>query len=475
MNTSKLIILLKKLSSRELKKLEVLLRSPYFNQNEQCLELFLYLKKEILEGGKTLTRKQVFKQLYPEKTKRDSSLSVQMSSLLNFAQEVLVQEQLRLRPQTRNYLLLEGLGEKGDMDSIQQIGKKSIQKLNNLPKMRREDYQNNYLINNLLYVLEISAKRTHNQRIEQVVTALDNFYLIHRLHLTYEILNIQQILSMDQLEMHLEKLLAFCETISKDAPPLIRLNHLAVLLVAEPEDIQHFEQFLSLLLDSAATITSEELHSLYTIATNYCIQQIIKGNRSFYEKLLQIYQRMIDEKVLFMTRYIPPAQLKNVIALSCQLGKLEWAEDFLYNYKQFLDPKIRAINYDYNLATIYFYKQDYGKARELLIQTESMEVFFEVGRKFFLLKIYYELKEDIALYQLLESFKAFIRKNNLLSASLKKSYLNFAKMLKLLADKRIKRQVSQLQKLKDKLNGYQQVSDKKWLVLKIDELERSLQ
>lgn len=459
------------MSLRELKKLEVMLESPYFNQNESCLTLFLFLKKEILEEGKTLSRKDVFDYLYPSKKKRDSSLSVQMSRLFAFAQEVLVQEQLRLRPETWNYLLLKGLGEKGDADTIQQIGEKSLQKLNSSPKKSREDFQNDYLINQLLYDLLVTTTRTKQQKPEKVVEALDNFYLIHRLHLTYEILNVQQILARELPQMYIDPMLDFCKSISTDAAPLIQMNLLAVLLVAEPNEGQHFENFLALLSSDSEAITNEELHSLYTIAANYCIQQIIKGDRSFYEELLQIYQRMIDEKVLFITKFIPPAQFKNVVSLACQLGKYEWAQNFLAEYKQFLNPEIRKLNSDYYQATIHFYKKEYEQARELLIQTESMEVFFEIGRKFFLLKIYYELKEDIALYQLIDSFLSFIRKNNLLSTALKKSYLNFAKILKLLSDYRNEQKSKQLQKVSDKLDGYQQVSDKRWLMAKIVELE----
>ena len=92
-----------------------------------------------------------------------------------------------------------------------------------------------------------------------------------------------------------------------------------------------------------------------------------------------------------------------------------------------------------------------------------MDVFFEVGRKFFLLKIYYELGETVALIQLMDSFSAFLRNNKALSAPTKTSYLNFCKMLKWLLKNQDKSRAVQLAKLEN----YRPISDKRWLIKKL--------
>ncbi len=463
MKNTQLLQFLEKLSSRELKKLEEMLHSPYFNKNERCIALFQLIKREILESGKDLDVTEVFKIVFPEQTKMNASLSVLMSKLLNLAQEVLVLEQLRLRPHTRNYLLLKSLGEKGDGENIQKLGKKSLKKIQSQQKWTKEDYQNNYLITNLLYDLEITAQHNRKHYPEKVVEALDAFYLSHRLPLTYEMMNIKQMLRVNDHNLLLEKVLGISESISLENTYLIQLYRLAVLLIREPEKVANFEQLLADLEDFGTYIPREEMHTLYATALNFCIQQIIKGKKEFYQRMFDIFKMMIAKRVLYITKYIPPGQIKNVVTLGCQLGKLDWTKDFLEEYSHHLDPKLRNSTYYYYHATIAFYQKDFEKAKEFLVKMESMDVFFEVGRRFVLLKIYYELKEEVALFQLMDSFNAFIRSNKALSAPMKTSYLNFCKMLKWLVKNQNKKRANQL----EKLNTYQPISDKRWLMNKL--------
>ncbi len=470
MKNPQVIILLKMFSHRELKRLEQLLQSPFFNTSARCWPLYQWIKTEVLETGNEFDKNLAFKALFPEEKHSMNSLNVIMSKLQALAEEVLIQEQLRLRQYTRNYLLMKAIGEKGDGKSLRKLGQQSLKKLQTTQRPTREDYSNKYLITNLLYEWEVTTEQSKKQKPEEVVTALDAFYLSHRLPITYEMIGLQQLMSVEYQNVMTDRVLALSETIPLADFPLVELYRQAILLAKEKEGATHFAQYQSTLEKHATAIPPDELHSFYAIAQNFCIQQIITGKQAFLQHLFEIYKQMIARKVLFISKYIPARMIKNVVALSCQLGEYAWAHWFLKTYSSELAPANRQQTVNFYQATIFFYEQNYEKARELLVQKESMEVFFEISRKFLLLKIYYELKEDVALVQLIVSFKAFIRSNKSLSKEMKDSYVNFAKSLKALANLRVNITSQKRQAFRRKLEDFQMISDKRWLIEKLTSL-----
>ena len=218
-----------------------MLISPYFNTSARCLPLYELIKEEVLKKGKDLDKKEVFKRLFPGGKHVPNSLNVVMSKLLAIAEEVMIQEQLRLRPHTRNYLLMKAMGEKGDGKSIKKIGHQSLQKLEKTKKPTREDYNNRFLITNLLYELDVTTDHSQEQKPEVVVEALDSFYLSHRLPLTYEMLGLQQVMSVNYHNVMTNKVLELSQTIPLEKFPLIELYRQSILLVKESDIEHHFE------------------------------------------------------------------------------------------------------------------------------------------------------------------------------------------------------------------------------------------
>jgi len=93
--------------------------------------------------------------------------------------------------------------------------------------------------------------------------------------------------------------------------------------------------------------------------------------------------------------------------------------------------------------------------------------------KFLMMKAYYELDEEYSerTERIILSFIAYIKQNRILSAINKQGYINFTKTLHSLY--RIKHRVgrSSLEAIENRLQNYQRVSDKKWLLEKIEALK----
>ena len=88
---------------------------------------------------------------------------------------------------------------------------------------------------------------------------------------------------------------------------------------------------------------------------------------------------------------------------------------------------------NYNLANLYFHKKEYDKVIELLREVEYKNIVYSVGSKILLICTYYELNEDMALDSLTDSFRIFLRRNQLISKESKQRCMNMVRFTKKLA------------------------------------------
>ena len=124
----------------------------------------------------------------------------------------------------------------------------------------------------------------------------------------------------------------------------------------------------------------------------------------------------------------------------------------------------------YNLAKVYFHKEDYQKVIEQLREVEYKNLSYTMGGRLMLLKTYYELNELDALESLLDSYGIYLRRNKLISREVKQQLMNgirFTRKLASLApyDK------PGIQKLKTQINNCKALAAKKWLLEKVEMLE----
>jgi hypothetical protein len=87
-----------------------------------------------------------------------------------------------------------------------------------------------------------------------------------------------------------------------------------------------------------------------------------------------------------------------------------------------------------------------------------------------LLRTYYELGEMLALESLTDSFRIYLRRNKVISKTLKREYNNFLNFIRKLSMLQ-KNDLPGVKALKKRILETQSVTLKKWLLEKITELE----
>lgn len=205
----------------------------------------------------------------------------------------------------------------------------------------------------------------------------------------------------------------------------------------------------------------QEMRDIYLMPINYGIKEFNSGKKHYLREVFNLYKQGLKYGVFLDNDVLSHYTYGNINSAALGLKEFTWAEDFLNEYKAFLAPKNRDNVYQYNLATLYFRKPDYAKAMDFLQTVEFTDLIYNIESRRMLLKIYFSLGEEEALYSLLESFKRFIYRQKDLGYH-RDSFLNLirfaGRLLKLSQDDKEGRL-----KLLKEIEETKEVADKQWL------------
>lgn len=120
--------------------------------------------------------------------------------------------------------------------------------------------------------------------------------------------------------------------------------------------------------------------------------------------------------------------------------------------------------------------RDYKGAIRLLQNVVFTDVFYHLGAKLMLLKMYYETEQTEPFYSLIDAFNIYLYRNKGISIYQRKSYLNLIRFTKKLFDLKINPPVSQKFKerivaIEKRIKSNQNIVSLVWLNERMGELE----
>jgi len=252
--------------------------------------------------------------------------------------------------------------------------------------------------------------------------------------------------------------------------PIILIYRKITLTLTRPEEEQHFFSLMESLEQHAHDLQNDDLRECYYIAQNYCAFKINQGKIKYYQDVFEIFRRMIRQNLLIEEGKLSEAVYKNVITSGLQVGEYEWAENFVQEYSIYLPSDVRENARTFNLANLYWHKKDFTRVIETLRDVEYNDVVYSLGAKFILVRTYYELQEWLALDSLIDSFRIFLRRNKVISKTLKREYNNFLNFVKRLTTLHMADDKT-IAAFRRRVMAASANTPKKWLLEKIAEIE----
>ena len=468
MKKSKLLDIYQALAPQEWRLLLDYVSSPYFNKQEEVVQLCEYLLKLASKGfPPALTKREhVWQVVFPQQPYDEKQMAYLMSDLLKLTEEFLGQRYWQQRKENQEIAILSATSERSLSKSYQF-------RLKKLKKSIEVDSKSNANYHHTVYSIAaiedsfFNAQniRQENPHLKTQEEALDQYYLQTKLKLYCNMLNQAAVIGT-QYELNWPS--SPMESGVKEHADLVTQTYqcLFKLLHSKEPDEQLFERYNLLLAEIYNKTDHEELISFYYFAINYCLNAIKKGQRDYADKLLHLYQTGLASNNLLVNGELSPWIYKNIIKLGLGLKQFSWVESFILAYTEKLPENYRHDALYFNLSDLKYHQKEYDQALEHLNQVEFSDIFYKHGTKIMLLKIYFEKQETEAFLNLSSSYKLMLLREKRLSGSTLSAYKNFVRI----TEKLIKVDtfnLPALEKIKEEIHRTTNVNARQWLLEQI--------
>ncbi len=478
-----LIDLLNTFSKRELSNFSDFAGCAYFNTDRYVAVLAKVLIKEVIhkKDFDDVVQCEVYQAVFPEKAEPEKVLKAQekallvtkMNLLMRVAEDFLCHEALKKNAACKTELLYGEILARNQFQLFKRQVTKDEKTLAAQPAKGVEEYAHQFRMElGRLNYLHRRGQILREDNLPELIEQLDIYYLLNKLNLHTTCLALSLVAANKTYDYTPMKAVETLMDLPQYAShPLIRLHRMAIVLT-ETNDVDSYRQFLDLLEECRALVSNEDLNNFYKVAVNVCGEKIIGGDEAFYQHAFDLYRIMDNKDLLKEGNFMPAAKLKNIITLCCKLNEFDWAKETIEKYRPVLEKDHADSVYHFNMGAVAFYQNDFKTALSHFIRVEKVNTAYDINCRIMLLKSHYELDKeyDERTMRTFLMAERFIKSNKSLVLKDKRAYRNFIRLLVNLY--RVRHRASRVTKerLKEKLDKYEFISDKRWLSDKIEEL-----
>jgi len=473
---SKLLRHLSSLSEKESRRFQKFVQSPYFNQEQKLVQL-LQLLDPIPE---TLDREVLHQAIYPELSFDYPRITNLLSDLSQLVEQFLVVEYQQVPSHQRARTQLASFRTHSNHHDWKLVHQKQVKELHSKSFWSEEDLFHRYALEEEVYVSLLEQdQRVNHQQLEQKIEAMDTYYVAVMLKNVCQWLNHQNVLKEKEENLRYRR---FIEFLSSGIElylihPLIHCYYQIYLTLTQADTPQHYYTLFQLLNMHHKEIPHEELKPMYQYAQNYCVKRVNQGDSSFLSELLKVYERMLEQGLLFHQGQISASIVKNIVTLGVRLKRYEWTLVFLKKYKNHLPEDQKEAVTNYNLAYIHYHQGEAEKALQHLRFFHFQDIFYLLGSKLLLMKIYVDIHDYESLDAHLHAFEGLLRRDKRISSYQRKNYLATIRMVKRLTNLRTKAITLSPKAFQEHCQRYaKQLQEQKsllslaWLRSKLDEI-----
>lgn len=475
MRQTKLVEALCTLGTRERTRWRQYVHSDFFNKHARLRQLCDYLLDRAPAWQPERLRKQ---DVYPllfgaEEPYNELKINNLISDLYELLLGFLAYERQEAEPLERQYHALMALSERNldkhaaaALDRYGAMLRSRTDRTADWYRAEMKYWEADDLLQN-----RRSRRNATGEQLSRQTEATTHAHLLEKLQLEVAILSRNTLSVKGNADQHNERTIRMPDAADDvtQLPPAVRVYHAAHELLLHPAP-ETFGALAAELSEHHTLFRKDELRSLYQCALNYCIRRINDGQPGAYADTLDLYRTLLEREVLLQGGRLSQWTYKNIATAGLRSGNFDWTEQFLHQYCEKLPPSERDNAFAFNLATLYFEKQDFTRALRTLQNVEFTDVTYHMGAKIMQLKAFYLLGEWEALQSLLDSTEQWLRRNKTLSSFGKTTNINFLRMLRqigLQAERLSLRKTdwnSRKQTLSRQVHQTQPLANKEWLL-----------
>ncbi len=406
-----LLRVFRQLSAPERRQVGELARCPYFNRREEVVRLCDYLTEHAGRSSRaTMQQEQIFAAACPGEPYDYRRLRYLQSYLLDIVRQHLILQEGRQEPAEQTPLLLRALRRRGIDDLFKKTWATQITETGRATLRDARYHFQRYQLHQEQLEQTSQRERSAGLNLQPLPDELTVYYVS-------EMLRHACLASMHEAvagqAYRLGLLEAILEAVEREKMlriPAIAVYYYAYQMLHHPGENEPMEHLRASLAEHSHRFAIDEQRGLFLLAINGCIRRMNAGQRHYIQEALDLYRTALERNLLLENGIFSGFNYKNIIRLAAALNEHEWAEQFLEQYRPTLHPRERDTLHRYNLAYLYFQRQDYARAMPLLQQVELEDPLNNLDARRMLLRSYFELGEWQALESLLQSFSAYLRR-----------------------------------------------------------------
>lgn len=432
------------LSKQEKEQFKDFVASPYFNKRiglSQILGQIIFLQSKTAQ--KNLSKRSFWKLVFPEKKWNEQVLKDRLSDLMRLLEQFLAIQ--TFKQQEQSHFALDAMNKRSMNQSFQRYWKR-VQKKTEQQRIYKtsQEHHVQFLMQDVLDIHYIQrGERTYTEALQKKLDNLELFYMLEKLECCCGMLNRMSVLKstfdIHFLDETLELLQSNWDFYMQNQVIAIYFQILKTLQNLQEESA--FQALKSLLQEHAQDLGQLQGKNVFAYARNYCTRQLNAGRTAYLKEIFDLYKLSLTHDFLLENGLISQFAYKNIVTAACRLKQFDWAEEFIFRYKEHLEKNIQANAFNYNLASFYYSKGSYDEAITLLQTIEYTDVYYNIDARVMLLKIYFEQGQMRTFLSQCDSFNIFLLRNKHLSSHLNKSYRNLIritkKMMRLKDDKKL--------------------------------------
>lgn len=471
MHKSKLVQLLQILTPTEFKAYAKFIKSPFFNTNKNLPRFYAYCQKYYPDfDTPKMNREVVYKKLFPGKKYNYHAMGNLMSEFTTLTEEYLTNLQFQKNKFEKKNRLIKAYGERNAYSLFEKETQNQLEEIRQQPFRDVEYYGEVARLNFDYYFHTLTEKHNlKDEALEQLMESIDREFMLAKLRIGSELKSRERMLKQQYdipfLAEILENKNAICEQ-----TPVLELFHLLFKLYEQSADDAVFFQLKNLYTNKIQQLRRLDQSLLLTQLINYAARQINFGKTTFYQECLDLYKLGLTYHLVLENQRIDEAVYGNIALLGCHAKDFEWTEKFIEEYAIYLREEQREDAKALAKGTLFFHQNDFEQAYQLFYN-HSFSHYYQPKARLYLIRVLYEqfLLND-SLFDLIiakiESFEAFLYRNEILAPKTKEAYLNGIKVIKkMILGKNDKREI---EGLKNWVNGEKRILIRSWLNKKLN-------
>lgn len=431
MKNSKLFELLRTFSLSDWQKFGLYLRSPFFNQTDHLViladkleTLFRSVDPEKVDADKAALYNRVF----PDRSFDEADLNRQCSRLLQLASDFLAYQSWQADGIMPGYYTLQAFTERKLDKHFRFVFKKTERELEAGEFRNTHYYHQRYLLSEILE-WQLSGDKVQGLGPQAQLAAddFDQYLVVQKLQHLCALASVNS-LHPGTYQMHFQsELLSVSEHL--EYLPIVAIYRNLFKMITEADAASFFDRLRKLAVEHESILAHRELKFLYLSLINFCIGRIRYGAKQYARPLLDLYETSLKKGFLMDKGQISPWTFKNMVKLGLGLQRYDWVETFIRTYSPTLAERERSEAIHFNLADLYYHRQDYEQAQLYLREVEFSNVRYYLHGRVLLAKIYYTTQSWESLDSLLSSFRIYLMRSKKMTREEKKPYLNFIRLL----------------------------------------------